>query len=65
MCVLFKIKARISLHPSQEATTIQYYTKGNSGFCRSSTEIRMFVQISVEVLQKSVKVFEKNCVQQV
>ena len=39
-------------------------TKGNSGFCRSSTEIRMFVHISVEVLQKSVKVFEKNCVQQ-
>ena len=39
-------------------------TKGNSDFCRSSTEIRMFAHISVEVLQKSVKVFEKNCVQQ-
>ena len=32
-------------------------TKGNSGFCRSSTEIRMFAHISVEVLRKSVEVF--------
>ena len=42
----------------------QYYTKGNSDFCRSSTEIRMFAYFSVEVVQISLKVFEKNCVQQ-
>ena len=34
-----------------------FFTKGNSGFCRSSTEIRMFAHISVEVLRKSVEVF--------
>ena len=45
-----------------DLTLISQYTKGNSGFCRSSTEIRMFAHISVEVLWKSVEVFKKNLV---
>ena len=49
---------------SNNKTTADKVTKGNSDFCRSSTEIWMFAHISVEVLQKSVKVFEKNWVQQ-